>query len=134
MPRTGRPPYKYNPELVAKAREYLENPLPPDEVVHSIEGLSLYINVSRQAIYDWISQEGKDDFVDIVSRILAKQGKKLLNRGLDSTFNSKIAAVMLSKHGYREGHEVTGADGKDLFTPTADEKLAAEKALKQIGA
>ena len=111
MANVGRPTL-YSEELVAKAQEYLDM-LPKDEVVHSIEGLSLYLDIDRSTVYAWSADETKPDFSYIVSKILAKQGKTLVNSGLNGTFNSKIAGVMLSKHGYREGHDMT-TDGKAL--------------------
>ena len=109
-------PSEYNDQILVKAREYLDN-LPEDEVVHSIEGLADALGITRPTIYDWISQADKEEFSYIVEKVRQSQGKKLVNKGLSGDFNSKIAAVMLSKHGYREGHELTGKDGKDLPTP-----------------
>ena len=113
--KVGRPT-SYSEEILVKAREYLNNPLPEDEVIHSIEGLALYINIRRSTIYDWISQEDKKEFSDIVNAVLEKQGRKLINKGLDGTFNSSISKVILTKHGYREGIDQT-TNNKDLPTP-----------------
>lgn len=110
----GRPT-DYNDTLVEKAREYLTN-LPNDEKIHSIEGLADYINISRSNIYLWASQEDKIAFSDIVENIREKQGKRLINGGLGGDFNPSITKVMLTKHGYREGTDVT-TDGKALPTP-----------------
>lgn len=128
----GGRPTSCTPEVVAKAREYLDN-LPGDQIIHTIEGLALYIHIDRSTIYDWIGQDDKQEFADIAREILAKQGLKLVNKGLDNTFNSKIAAVMLSKHGYAERTEHTGKDGADLFRPSQEEKDAASKALESLG-
>lgn len=95
-------PTDYNEEILAKARAYRDNPLPEDEVVHSIEGLSLSMGVNRSTIYDWISQDDKKEFSDIVGEILSKQGRKLINQGLRGAFNSSISKLMLTKHGYRD--------------------------------
>jgi hypothetical protein len=43
------------------------------------------------------------------------QEQRLLNKGLDSGYNSTIAKLVLSKHGYRDSQELTGKDGKDLL-------------------
>ena len=118
--RTGRPT-SYSQEILDLTREYLNN-LPEDEVVHSIEGLADYIKIARSTIYEWISQEDKKDFSDIVELILSKQGKTLVNKGLDNKFSSAITKVMLSKHGYREGIENMGKDGKDLIPETFSDK------------
>ena len=81
MAERGRPTV-YSKELVDKAQEYLDN-LPEDEVIHSIEGLSLYIGLARSVIYEWLKRDDREDFKDIVNKILAKQGKTLINKGLE---------------------------------------------------
>ena len=134
-------PTKYSKEILDKAKEYLLIERPCDdiitkvgkvrEVIPTIEGLALFIDIARSTIYDWVSQdEGKEEFSDIVSQVLEKQGLGLVNGGLDNTFNSKIASVILSKHGYREAKEITGADGKDLFNN--EQKEASKKAVGEF--
>lgn len=104
MAERGRPTV-YSKELVDKAQEYLDN-LPEDEVIHSIEGLSLYIGLARSVVYEWLKRDDREDFKDIVNKILAKQGKTLINKGLDNKFNSRITTVLLSKHDYREAKDI----------------------------
>lgn len=127
----GGRPTSYSQEILDLARMYLAN-LPEDEVVHSIEGLADYICINRDTIYDWASQEDKKEFSDIVEEVRHKQAKTLINKGLDNKFSSAITKVMLSKHGYREGIEQTGKDGKDLIpeTITPEEKQALLNLLK----
>lgn len=128
MAKVGRPS-EYCDEILDKAREYLDN-LPEDEVVHSKEGLALYIGISRDTIYEWCKSRKEDgtlkypEFSYIVEQVFSKQGKTLVNKGLENKFNSSITKVMLTKHEYREGIEQTGKDGKDLIpeTLTQEEK------------
>lgn len=111
----GRPTI-YNEEVIKKVEEYLNIPRPnDDEVIPSIEGLSLHIGIARSTIYEWISQEDKQAFSDIVNEVLAKQGKTLINQGLSGKFNPAITKVILTKHNYRDSQEITGKDGKDLI-------------------
>lgn len=107
-------PTDYSQEILDKAQEYYSN-LPKDENLHSIEGLSDYIGIARSTIYDWISQDDKKAFSDIVARILNKQGKTLLNKGVSGEFNSSITKVILTKHGYR--------DAVDTDVTTKGEKI-----------
>lgn len=99
----GRPT-EYSDEVVEKAEQYLhlERGKDLDEVIPSIEGLALYIERARSTIYEWIKDEDKKAFSDIVAAILEKQGKTLLNKGLTGEFASPIAKVILTKHGYRD--------------------------------
>lgn len=127
-------PTSYNQEILELTKEYQSDwkTLFPDDVIPTIEGLSLHINIARSTIYDWISQEDNEEikeFSDIVSKILANQGKTLVNKGLTSEFNSSITKAILSKHGYREGTEVTGLGGKDLIP----ESISQEDKEKLLG-
>lgn len=119
--KKGRPTV-YCQELVDKAQEYLDN-LPEDEVIHSIEGLSLYIGLARSVIYEWLKRDDREDFKDIVNKILAKQGKTLINKGLDNKFNSRITTVLLSKHDYREAKDIN-SDMKVSLTEKEIEEVS----------
>lgn len=121
----GGRPTSYSQAILDLARMYLDN-LPKDEKLHSIEGLSDYINIARSTIYEWISQEDKKEFSDIVESILNKQGKTLINKGIVGEFTPAITKVMLSKHGYREGIEQMGKDGKDLIPETISKEEQIE--------
>lgn len=109
----GRPT-KYSKEILESSREYLEGGyLECEDVIPSIEGLSLYIKIRRSTIYDWRNQEGKEEFSDILDEILAKQASLCVNQGLKGEFNPTIAKLVLGKHGYSEKQETahTGPDG-----------------------
>lgn len=140
-------PTVYSQEVLEKAKKYLAYDRPCDiettsgkieEVIPTIEGLALYAEVARSTIYNWLSQgavegderEDMQEFLDIVNQILEKQGLSLANNGLANKFNAKIAAVMLSKHGYREGKEFTGKDGESLFSD--EQKEASQKAVGEF--
>jgi len=101
---TGRPT-DYNEEVLEKAKEYLETYENLGEVIPSVEGLACFIEIARSTIYEWIGQEDKKDFSDIVERILAHQGKTLANKGLKGEFNPTIAKLMMGKHGYKDSSE-----------------------------
>ena len=108
----GRPSI-YSEEILNKANQYFES-LPIDEVVHSIEGLADYLEIHRDTIYDWCSQESKKDFSDIVNRILMRQGKTLINKTLKKEFEPRTSGMMLGKHGYTTKTEtdINNPDGK----------------------
>ena len=101
----ARPP-KYSFEILEKTKDYRDNwqTIFPEDVLPTIEGLALHIDIARSTIYDWIGQDSEElaEFSDIVEAILGKQSKTLVNNGLNNTFNSSITKVMLSKHGHRE--------------------------------
>lgn len=93
-------PTKYTEELVAKAEKYLSS---YTTLIPTIEGLALHLEISRETVYAWKDDEDKQQFSDIVSRLLATQSAKLIEGGLSGDFNASITKLILSgKHGYIE--------------------------------
>lgn len=132
--KIGRPP-EYSEKILVKARAYLKECTDKIEEYHktrgeksdtyerhlkvklpTIEGLAVYLGVSRRAIYDWESQKDKKEFLYILEELRAMQAERLINNSLSGDYNHVIAKVLLTKHGYREGVDQT-TNGKDLPTP-----------------
>lgn len=82
------------------------------DVVPSIAGLACYLGKSRSRVYEYSEQNA--EFKDILEGILAMQENRLINKGLQGEFNSTIAKLMLTKHGYSDKQELTGKDGGAL--------------------
>jgi len=122
----GGRPSDYTPELLVKAQVYLDV-RPQDEQVHSIEGLADFIGVTRTTIYDWEGQEGKEEFSYIVEQIRHKQAKELVNKGLSGDFNSAIAKVLLTKHGYNDKQEIDHTTKGDKIDSTSVVSKLAEQ-------
>lgn len=128
----GGRPTVYNDEMLAKASNYLgtcvdsydEATRTWDVELPSIEGLSLYLDVSRPTIYEWKAKYS--EFSDILDKILAEQAKRLLTRGLGGKYNPAIAKLALGKHGYH--------DKVDSDVTTAGEKLNVEMTPAMIAA
>lgn len=70
----------------------------------SIEGLAMHLEVSRSTVYLW--QKEYPEFSDILEVLLQKQAQALLNNGLSGSYNSTIAKLILTKHGYTDKAEV----------------------------
>jgi hypothetical protein len=70
----------------------------------TIEGLASYLEVSRSTVYLW--QKEHKEFSDIIETLLQKQAQVLINKGLSGDYNSTIAKVLLTKHGYSDKQEI----------------------------
>ena len=117
---------KYSDEILNKTKQYVldwQDKKLPDEVIPSVEGLSVYLEVARSSIYEWIKLPQAKEFADIYARLLSLQGRALLNGGLSAKFNSTITKLILSKHGYREEMDVTS--GGQPLALTFDENFQA---------
>ncbi len=110
-------PTKYTPKLVKKAQNYLETARDKPDFFPSIAGLSLQLEVTRDTIHTWIKDKDKKKFSDTIAEIQALQETRLLEKGLNGTYNSTIAKLMLSSnHGYTERSDHT-SKGEKLPTP-----------------
>jgi len=124
----GGRPTDYTPEIVEKAKAYLKWCVDIFEdnktVVNipSIEGLSVATGITRETIYQWENEEGKEQFSDIIKEIRSEQAKRLLNNGLAWTYNPTIAKLMLTKHWYSDKQET---ENKNLNIETTPQELAS---------
>lgn len=103
-------PQEYNQSYTDKAKEYLDT---IGKNLPSIEGLAVFLEIHRSTVYDWKSKF--PEFSDILEKLLAVQADSLMNNGLNGKWNSTISKLILTKHGYSDKQEITGADGKDLI-------------------
>ena len=141
----GRPSI-YSDEIIKKAKEYIDDCEDEEEQqmiglsakgtemfkiktrVHipSIEGLALYLDVHKDTLYEW--EKEHKEFSDILAILRSKQANALIEKGLSGDYNSTIAKLLLSKHGYVEAKELTGKDGKDLI-PEENTQNKADQAI-----
>lgn len=113
----GRPT-DYCPEIVEKARAYLNGFEAEGDVVPTVAGLALSIGIRRSTVYEWIKHDDKAEFSDIVDAVLAKQERGLTQGGLRGDHNPTIAKLMLTKHGYADKQEQSGPEGGPMETVT----------------
>lgn len=117
----GRPTL-YTPLIVERAEKYIASCEDTDETITvgedgisktktplkvklpSIEGLALYLKISRSTVYAW--QKEHEEFSYIIETLLQKQAQALLNNGLSGAYNSTISKVILTKHGYSDKQEI----------------------------
>lgn len=97
--------------------------------IPTIEGLAYYIKVNKTTIYEW--RKVQPEFSNLIDEMLDLQASMLINGGIAGTYSPVISKVLLTKHGYREGIEQTGKDGKDLI-PDKEAKENVDKALNSF--
>lgn len=107
-------PTDYNEELLEKAKRYLLSIDKDSKQCPTVEGLAKYIGISRQTVYVWA--EEKPEFSDILQEVQEAQAEMLIQNGLTNQYNSTMAKMMLSKHGYVEKTE-----REDTVTHNLDE-------------
>jgi hypothetical protein len=104
----GRPTL-YTPELLKEARAYIDNFEPSDtEIIPMVAGLAVRLRIARKTVYEWMKDEEKAEFCDIVEEIMAKQEQMLFKGGLSGEFNASITKLALTKHDYSDKQELSG--------------------------
>jgi len=128
-------PTKYNQKIIGKSKKYLKGYSQPpyNQVIPSVVGLAVAINIRKSTVYKWIKEEDKEEFSDITERIKTTQEMLLKNYGLVSKFNSTITELLLSHHGVIEKTEtaLTGLGG-DSLKAKVDLSLIPENILTKI--
>ena len=99
-------PTKYKPEMLERIEDYLENFKEHGEVIPTIAGLTLVLNVCEDTLYEWKKHEDKKEFSELLDKIKKKQETILVSKGLVGDFNPTIAKLILHKHNYSEKQEV----------------------------
>lgn len=102
----GRPSI-YSPGMVFAAQEYVDGLWKSEgDVVPTVEGLALYLKISKDTIYAWCKDPEKELFSDVIGTLKAKQGHLLIQGGLKNDFSSVISKLLLSsKHDYSEKNQ-----------------------------
>lgn len=129
----GRPT-KYNNSILRKTKEYIRDSDDIEErqltglsvkgtelykskfkvKIPTLEGLAYHIKVNKDTIQEWKKQH--KEFSVLIQELLNKQAQELISKGLSGDYNPTIAKVLLTKHGYREGTDIT-TDDKALPVP-----------------
>ena len=112
-------PTKLNKALLDDITFYIKE-CKADKRLPTIEGLAVHLEINKTTMYEWkkpfvgdnsqITPEENDEnvklhekFSNLIDNMLNIQANELINKGLKSEYNSTIAKVLLTKHGYREG-------------------------------
>lgn len=122
----GRPT-KLDEKMLKKSDAYLKNFDKFGDIIPSIVGLAIRLDVRRETLYNWAAAGQEDDaeeifvkFFNIFKKINESQLRTLLNGGLRGDMNPAITKLVLGKHGYHEKnlHEHMGEGGGPVQTKT----------------
>ena len=105
----GRPS-GITPEFLGMAKAYLEKYETLGEIIPTIEGLALFTDKARVMLHRWVRDKESKEFSYIYSKLMALQGKALLNNGLAGKYNSTITKLILTKHDYRDARDERHGD------------------------
>ncbi len=125
MSNKGGRPSKYNNKTLSKVMDYLEHFEEEGQVIPTVAGLAVHLDVNRDTLYAWAQDEDKAEFSDILGKLKSLQEIVLVNNGLSGDFNSVITKMMLTKHGYSDKVDVV-TDGESINNTKSNADLARE--------
>ena len=102
----GGRPTAYCQDMVDNAYFYLENYKDIGHPVPTVAGLAIHLGVHSDTLYNWSKDENMPEFFGILNEIRDRQHVDLVSGGLNGDFNSPIAKMMMTKHGYSDKSEV----------------------------
>ena len=117
-------PVEYSKEVVEQARDYISNYEMYGDAIPSVVGLCKAITRARSTIYKWAEEEN-NEFSDMLRQINDLQHHVVINKGITGEFNSTIAKLVLSKHGYSDSQKVDSNITIRDVTDMSDSELEA---------
>lgn len=122
--KMGRPT-DYTTDMPEMVAQYLLTYEDQDDVVPSIVGLCAYLNRARSTLYRWATEEGKEEFKDMLEAVNEAQERVALSGGLNNSMNSTIVKLLLAKHGYADKQDLAHTSPDGSMSPTKIEIVAA---------
>lgn len=115
----GSRPHKYTPELLANAKNYVNNFEEYGNVTPTVAGMCLVIGIHKDTCYEWLKHDNKEEFKSIYASLMMLQEQTIIDGALSKKFDSAFAKIVIAKHGYTDKKEVdlTSSDGS--MTPRA---------------
>ncbi len=132
---------KYNPDILIRTNEYIKQAVDGWERYYvnnikkktfvnkfnvklpSLAGLANYLDTTKKVLLEWGSKY--EEFRNLLDKIQILQEERLLNKGISGEYNSNIAKLILTKHGYSDKQEVEHSGSislKDILSGINDRK------------
>ena len=123
----GRPTLYESKRIAAEITAYLKE-CKSQFYLPTVEGLAVHLCVARSTIYQWAKDHS--EFSDILEQILALQASVLIQNGLKGEYNTSMAKMMLTEHGYKEESNITS--GGQPINPLTDGDRKALSELRDL--
>lgn len=116
-------PTKRTPELYKKIQEYIEEAVPENTKIPTVEGLCLKLGIHRDTLYQWAKEY--PEYSDTIRLIKLKQKEHLVEIGIfgGKEINASIVALLLKvNHGMVE-QKTPGTAVQINFNELADKQI-----------
>lgn len=92
--KTGRPT-KYTPQIIEELNKYLEEAIPQNMKIPTVEGIALKLGISKKTLYSWAKEH--EEFLNALEELKMKQKESLTEIGIfgGKEINATIVALLL---------------------------------------
>lgn len=118
-------------DRVEHARSYLLGgwPLSGAEVP-SLAGLACWFGVGRHTIRAWCDED--EDFAEVVEGIHAMQEVRLIDGGLNKSYDGSVTKLLLTRHGYSDKSQIEHSGTMRQEVATIDPSQLSEPTLREL--
>jgi hypothetical protein len=99
-------PTKYNHDVLAQTKDYLNNYEKYDHLFPSVIGLAAVLGIAKSTLSAWKKHDDKEEFSYTLQLIKDRQHLTLLNKGLTGEYNAAITKLMLYNFGYSDKRHI----------------------------
>lgn len=122
-------PTKYSKEKLNISIDYVKNYKEHGDIVPSVVGLAVLLEVSKKTLYNWAAVPENKDFLHTLEKLSTNQERGLLNGGLSGDLNPQITKMMLYNHGYSDKPR---EDAEDDESPAIDVHFHVKEPVTEI--
>lgn len=120
----GRPSELY--DVLEKIKEYINGGWESvGDRVPQIAGAAIFCGKHKDSLYQYAKES--QEFSDHLKIIMTFQENRLINKGLDGSYNPTITKMLLTKHGYSDKPEPVEQSEDEITSVTVSIKNATKK-------
>jgi len=129
----NRKPAIYKENNIVKETEKYINKYKQLEIIPTIVGLALFLKINKDTVYEYAKRY--PEFKKSLTKVLELQERKLLSESLVNKYNSRIAILLLSRHGWKEENNNTNINisvGEDFKKISIEKQEIIQNKLLEI--
>ena len=91
----GGRPTKYKPEVIIELNEYLQEAIPENMAIPTVEGIALKLGISKKTLYNWAKKN--PEFLHALGKLKMMQKEALVKTGIfgGKEINQAIVGLLL---------------------------------------
>ena len=104
----GGRPTKYTPDVIDKLNKYLQEAVPENMAIPTVEGIALKLGISKNTLYQWAKKN--KEFQDALGKLKMMQKEALIKTGIfgGKEINQAIVGLLLKVNHNMQDKSTTG--------------------------